>query len=303
MSEKTSVDICICTFRRPHLLETLKSVAALEAENVDVRVIVADNDAEPSARTLVEGLQGSFPFPLVYLHSPARNISIARNACVEAATASYIAFVDDDETVSPQWLRELLQEAIASGADAVLGPVQAEYDPDLPRWLKAGDFHSAAPVFVRGRIETGYTCNVLIRRSPLAADLRFDLALGGSGGEDTDFFYRLHALGGQISFAPQALVREPVPPHRASLGWLLNRRLRAGQTHALCLLRGGRASPLMAAGLASAKVMHCLLMTGATAPWPVKWRRNLLRATLHIGVVAGILGMRQQVQYGHAQYR
>jgi len=68
-------------------------------------------------------------------------------------------------------------------------------------------------------------------------------------------------------------------------------------------MRAGRTGPLQAAGLASAKVVHCLLMVGVTALSPVRWRRNLLRATLHVGVLGGILGVRQQVQYGHAQYR
>ena len=300
---RPTVDIAICTFRRPQLRQTLASVAALETEGLAVRVIVSDNDTGPSAQALIEAERGAFPFPLTYLHSPAQNISLARNACLDAAAADFIAFVDDDETVTPGWLTALIAQAEATGADVVLGPVRALYGEDSPPWIARGDFHSVKPVFVGDQIETGYTCNALIRRTPAVAPLRFDLALGRSGGEDTDFFYRLRAKGSRIAYAPEALVEEVVPGHRARLSWLISRRFRAGQTHGLCLMRVRRVSALQAAGLASAKVVHCLVMTSVTVLSPVRWRRNLLRATLHMGVLGGILGVRQQVQYGHAQYR
>ena len=239
--ERTSIDICICTFRRPYLAETLKSVANLEIENARVRVIISDNDATPSARALVDEIAQKFPFPITYLHSPAANISIARNACLDAVTADYLAFIDDDEVVSTLWLRQLLETAEDTSADAVLGPVKAIYAPTSPSWMVKGDFHSTAPVVVDGAIRTGYTCNVLMRWAFPIKALRFDLALGKSGGEDTDFFYRLSDLGGTIAQSPSAVVYEPVPESRARMDWLVNRRLRAGQTHGMRLktARGG----------------------------------------------------------------
>ena len=54
----TRVDIGVCTFRRPELERTLRSLADLEVpEAVAVRIIVADNDAMPSARPLVDSLR------------------------------------------------------------------------------------------------------------------------------------------------------------------------------------------------------------------------------------------------------
>ncbi len=292
-----SVDICVSTFRRPFLAETLDSIGQLAIDGFAVRVIVADNDAIPSARPLVERLAPDFPFPLVYLHAPASNISVARNACLEAARARYVAFVDDDELVSPRWLRELVGTAEASGAAAVLGPVRAIYDETTPDWMRRGDFHSAAPVEVRGAIRTGYTCNALLRWSAPFTGLRFDPALGRSGGEDTDFFYRLNDLGGTIISAPAAVVYEPVPPERARLGWLLRRRHRAGQTHGMRLLGSG-AGGVRALALAAGKAGYCLLMLGLTLPSAVGWRRNLLRMVLHLGVLKGLFGGRQAVLYG-----
>ncbi len=289
-----SIDIAICTFRRPFLAETLRSIGGLDAGGHAVRIIVADNDVVPSARPLVDELKADLPFPLHYVHAPQANICIARNACLDAAQADYLAFVDDDEMVNHHWLAALVNRAEATGAAAVLGPVRAIYTAAAPAWMVAGDFHSTLPVFVKGTIRTGYTCNVLIRRTEPIMRLRFDPALGRSGGEDTDYFYRLTALGGTIAYAPDALVEEPVPADRATMAWLTRRRLRFGQTHGAL----SRASPFRALPLVAAKIFFCGLMTGLTALSPVKRRRNWLRAILHIGVAGGILGVRQAQHYG-----
>ena len=75
----------------------------------------------------------------------------------------FLAFIDDDETASESWLVRLIETAEATEADVVLGPVQAVYDKNAPRWMARGDFHSTFPVWVGDQIVTGYTCNALLR--------------------------------------------------------------------------------------------------------------------------------------------
>lgn len=295
------VDIAVCTFRREALGDTLASLARLTVpEGVHLRIIVADNDAEPSARERVDAARTRMPMDLVYVHCPAGNISIARNACLDAANADFLAFVDDDETVEPLWLDRLLAEVQASGADVVLGPVQAVYAPEAPGWMRHGDFHSTHPVWVKGEIRTGYTCNVLMRlAAPSIADRRFDLALGRSGGEDTAFFDQVHAAGGRIGFAKDAWVREPVPTSRARFSWLAQRRLRMGQTHGRILAeRHEGAARWAAAVLATTKCAACLAGVLALSLLPVQRNRFLLRGLLHAGTVGGLLGTRTIEPYG-----
>jgi succinoglycan biosynthesis protein ExoM len=294
---RTRVDVCVCTFRRPYLAKTLRSIAANAGPRVDLRVVVADNDTIPSARQLTEAFADETGIPVRYVHAPATNISLARNSCLDAASADFVAFVDDDEHVSPHWLDALLRTAIVTSADVVLGPVTAVYGADAPKWMCAGDFHSTSPAYVNGVIQTGYTCNVLMRRREPFSSLRFDLSLGRSGGEDTEYFYRLHDLGGRIAFAPDAIVYEPVPAERARLGWLMRRRLRSGQTYGMWLVRSSR-SGWVALALASAKSGYCLVMATLNILFPVRSRRYLLRGTLHLGVVRGLLRARQASLYG-----
>jgi succinoglycan biosynthesis protein ExoM len=289
------VDICICTYRRAEIVDALRAVAALEGcEELKICVIVADNALKPEARTWVSNAARELGLDLLYVHAPAHNISVARNACLDAGSAEWIAFLDDDERAAPGWLKALIAEARRGNWDAVLGPIQAIYQNSAPAWLRSGDFHSTRPVFVRGRIETGYTGNVLIRRVAIQRErLRFRPELGRSGGEDVDFFYRLRDCGGRIGFARDALVYEPVPTERACLAWLLKRSFRAGQTHGARLR--GRAQYAMRSGadlcIAAAKAVICALLATVHLPTPARRNRYLTRMALHCGVVARLLGV------------
>lgn len=300
---RTQIDIAVCTFRRPELAETLHSLALITVPaDVAIRIIVADNDVTPSAQALVNQMRPTMPCEILYVHCPASNISIARNACLDNSTGHYLAFVDDDETVSRTWLVQLLDTALTTGADVVLGPVRAEYTLSAPNWMRRGDFHSTRPVWVDGEIRTGYTCNVLIDLTrPVVFNRRFNLALGQTGGEDTEFFRHMHADGGRLAYAPDALVFEPVPEKRARLAWLAKRRFRSGQTHGRLLSEPGQAGGRVAEIVrATAKSGYCAIASLLLFGWPVARSRYALRAIMHAGVVSGLIGVRELQQYGAA---
>jgi succinoglycan biosynthesis protein ExoM len=289
------VDIGVCTFRRPAIARTLASLAAQDLPaHVTLRVIVADNDETPDARAGVEAAAREHGLDLAYVHAPARNISLARNACLDAARGDFLAFIDDDEWAAPGWLCALLAAAGTGGYDAVLGPVKAVYGDGAPPWMAAADFHSTKPAPSGGRILKGYAGNVLIRlRTIERLGLRFDLRLGRQGGEDDQFFYRLTDAGGTIGFAPDALAFEAVPPQRASLPWLLKRSFRTGQTHAARLASRHRGAGRIAQlGLAGVKASACLAGAAAALPSPAGRGRWLVRGALHAGVVARLAGLK-----------
>jgi succinoglycan biosynthesis protein ExoM len=294
----TSVSVCVCTYRRAYLEQTLRSLAALELPHgLTMHVIVADNDIWPSARRLVEAMATTLPCEVRYIHCPASNISLARNACLEAATGDFLAFIDDDSTVSPQWLAKLVDQAATTNADAVLGPVHSVYAPSAPEWMRRGDFHSTRPVWTKGEIRTGYSGNVLLdRASPHVRARHFNLALGRSGGEDTEYFSYLHQQGGLIAYAPDAVAYEPVTENRQRFSWLARRRFRSGQTHGRLL--AARHTALPQACLAGAKAAWSFGAALALAPVARLRNRQILRGLMHAGVVSGLFGVREIHLYG-----
>ena len=291
----------IATYRRPQVSETLASLARQEdLEGVRISVVVVDNDSTPSAEAVVREAAKRTGLRLRYFHVAGANISIARNAALEASGAEWLAFLDDDEVAEPGWLSGLLRAAADSGADASFGPVEAIYPSTAPRWMTRLDLHSNRPVLRGGRLLTGHTCNGLVRwRGTAWADLRFEEALGRSGGEDTVFFFEAARLGMRMVSAPDAVVREVVAPDRLTFRWLARRRFRMGQSHArMAATRLARAGLLASAG---AKGLYCGLRA-AVGAFRVE-RRNYwaLRGALHMGVMAGALRVRQPVLYGGAE--
>lgn len=291
-----ATDILICTFRRPHLAETLRSLFALDPVPGPLRIIVADNDETPSAEALVAGMAEGAPMKVVYCHAPARNISIARNACLDHAEADWIALIDDDEIARPDWLARLHARAEATGADAIFGPALADYGPDAPGWMVEQDHHSNIPKRRGGEVQTGHTCNALMRwqGTPWAAE-RFDLARGKSGGEDTEFYFRLRRLGARFEIAEDAVVTEDVAPDRMRPEWLSARKFRMGQSYASSAVGVPAQAALLAS--ASAKAVYCRLRAAAASDEGGRmfWR---LRSDLHRGVCSGVLGRRQAALYG-----
>ncbi|MFC0201996.1 glycosyltransferase family A protein [Paracoccus rhizosphaerae] len=296
--------IGICTFRRPELADTLASLCDLQPCGMEVRVAVADNDDAPSARELVAGTARDHALPIDYLHAPAGNISIARNALLdhaEALGARLFIYLDDDQTARPEWLRELVTAWRADPAGAVLGPVNAAYPPQAPAWMVRARAHDNRPVIgADGRIRAGYTGNNMIDMAdPAWRGLRFDPQRGRTGGEDTAWFSDFLAAGGRIAFAPLAIIDEAVPLARAKLPWLLRRRYRMGQTHASIVARGrGPAGRALAAALAAAKAVACCAMAAARAADPARRNPQLMRAALHAGATLHLAGARPVEQYG-----
>ena len=284
------VDVCLCTYRRESVAATLESLGRqILPPETRMRVIVADNDDTPSAREVVAVAAGALD--LHYVHAPSRNISIARNACLDAATAPLIAVLDDDEIAPPGWLASLLAGMEASAAPIVLGPVRAIYGPELPAWVAAADLHSTAPAVRADRaIDTGYSCNVLFRAAILGG-ARFDLALGRTGGEDDVFFSNLYRRGHAIAFAPEAALIEYVPRSRAALHWLMRRQFRNGQTYAGIRL-GAKDRPAALALRAGAKAAVYGAAAAARFWSPAGWRRAVVRGALHVGAVSRVFGKR-----------
>lgn len=293
------LDVCICTFRRNSLAATIRSVAAQDIRGeVAIRVIVADNDLVPSAQACLDEAAQS-GLPIRYVHAPAQNISIARNACLDAAETPWIAFIDDDEVAAPDWLRRLI--AARDGHEVVFGRSRAMLDdPAVPRWMREGRFHDNK-IWDRDGAFNGYTCNVLLNREFLAAHrIRFLEPLGRTGGEDTVLFDDVRKAGGRACYVAEAVVDEEIPPRRATLAWLARRRYRAGQIHCLLTRRNGLA-PLALVPSAVAKMAWCYGLAILTLPMRRRSAAALLRGTLHLGFLSSAFGAPTYAEYGGAE--
>lgn len=282
VEQSNAVTICMCTFRRPVAFEALASLESLSGLTVDVQIIVIDNDDTDALRGQFEKIAKIHSFPIRYIHAPARNISIARNAALDSTTTRWLAFIDDDEIATPHWLSTLLE--CREGAEAVIGKCSAVYGDDLPGWASRCNFHSSQ---IRGDLANAYTGNALLDMDFVRRRrLRFRVELGRTGGEDSIFFRQMKEMGGRIVYCPQAVVYEPVPPSRATMTWIRRRMYRAGQTHGLLCQEFDEKAYRYLWLTAGAKMMFSAAMALATIPGTDASRRWFARAMLHAGAAS-----------------
>ncbi|SDJ42127.1 succinoglycan biosynthesis protein ExoM [Ferrimonas sediminum] len=230
----TSVTVCLCTYRRPHLAETLKSLEQQQLpDDVRLSISVADNDLLESGRDLVEEFKQHTNLEVSYAVQPQKNISMARNTSVANAHSQWLAFIDDDEKASPTWLATLLACARQFDADAVMGQVHTRYPAQTPEWISAGNYFSKSLPPTGSKLDVGSTCNALVKRSVLPhPKTPFDVNRGTQGGEDTTLFHDIHTQGGVIVSCREAVVSELVEPQRLNRRYLLQKATRIGETYA-----------------------------------------------------------------------
>ena len=289
------ITICVCTYRRASLFNTLASFENQNGiQSEDFSVLVIDNDVTDDLRASVDNYAREHPFEIRYIHAPARNISIARNAALDNVTTRWLLFIDDDEIAHPDWLVRIGEQR--SEAEAVIGQCIATYGTSLPAWAKRCDFHSNR---ITGRVDNAYTSNALIDLDFVRRNgLRFREQLGTTGGEDTLFFRQFAEAGGRMVYCEDAVVFEPVPTERATMQWVRRRMYRAGQTHGLIcqeLDQKAYRSLLFSAG---AKAGASALMALITLPGSDRSRKWLARAYLHAGAVHYRISPRILEEYG-----
>ena len=224
--------VCIATFRRPDGLARL--LRSLEIQRGDVPafdVIVVDNDDAASAGAICETFKDRLR--LRYVQQPVRGIAHCRNRAVAASDSRFIAFIDDDEEATSDWLAALHREAVRAKADAAFGPVTYRFAGEPPAWIRECRIFRY-PNLADGAAVPWYltrTSNAYVRRASLP-DMHapFDASLGLIGGEDVDLFFRMARKGARFVAASDARTFEFYDASRTTLGWLLRRSFRNGGT-------------------------------------------------------------------------
>jgi len=232
-AEIKSITVCVCSYRRPELLERLLSALALQRTDgqFTFSCVVVDNDELATARPVVESLQPSFPVPIQYAVEPVRSFASVRNRALSLVRGDHFAFIDDDEVPREDWLIRLWTTLHTHGADAVLGPVRPFFEGEPPSWIVKSRIcdrpsHATGRALHWSETRTG---NVLLRTAVVIEDgVRFDPKYS-IGGEDVDFFRRAARLGRMFVWCEEAPAYELVPKARMTRRYHLKRALLQGR--------------------------------------------------------------------------
>lgn len=224
------VSILIPTFRRPDsFLRAVRSAFAQQGVGA-FEVIAIDNSPEGSTVALCRQIEATAPAAFRWAHEPNPGVAHARNAAIKLARGEYVAWLDDDEEASPQWLAALLAQRVATGAQSVFGPVRARTQGDTQNAAFFERLYSRGGPARSGPCARAYGIgNSLQPRAMFDEPQPFDPRADQRGGEDDALFSSWADAGATFAWAADAYVIEHLGADRTNLSHGLKRAFAYGQ--------------------------------------------------------------------------
>ncbi len=216
--------------RAQDLIRALESVAAQTLTADEWECVVIDNASTDDTPQRFDEFCATHPtLHLRRVYEPQAGVSYARNRGFEEATGEYLASIDDDERVNPDFLKAYI-DFFDSHSDAIVagGRIIAEYPTGRPDWMSkftempiANPMHFGDTVchFPKGRVPGGG--NMAFRLREARRYKGFDVTLGRVGreligGEENDLFERMLKGGETIWYVPDAVMWHIIPQRKLS---------------------------------------------------------------------------------------
>lgn len=213
------VSVIVCTHNRGTLLpRVLGQIRGQNYPRDAFEIIVVDHHSIDNTRQVVQRLTEEPGVPIRYVAEPRHGITLARNRGAEEAHYPYLAYLDDDCTVKPDWLKQIaggfeLDERVV----AVGGQVLLHWDHPRPSWLSSEmDTWMAANGYL-GNHPRILSINEHIVEGNMAVNHTAWKAAGGflgmeqfgsrnmAAGEVLFLQHKLYQQGGKIAFVPDAI--------------------------------------------------------------------------------------------------
>lgn len=259
------VTVLIATRDRGSILRrTLTSLFCGKSLAVaDWEAVVVDNGSSDNTSEVCSEFSRRFPGRFRAYRESKQGKSHALNLGIAVARGEIVAFTDDDVTCAPDYIASVQRVFAEHSTDAAQGRTFLECEGGTPDWLFSG-----AAQFV-GSSDNGDTLienfnqllsggNMIVRAEAARAVGGFapELGAGSTVGfsEDTEFSLRLRQGGYRFIYAPQIVVRVPLPRDRLTRGFFRKRYFRLGRSRAYY---GPYTAPLWRYGLYVIK--NCIL--------------------------------------------
>ena len=216
------ISIVIPTYNRAELLRgALQSLVCQKTEGkFAFEIIVVDNASTDATIAVFEETVNNSPDVIIrYIYEKTPTHPDALNRGVKESSGEWIAFFDDDELAEPEWLLELFNAALETGARIIGGPVHLDLRQEELAKLSSicrivlreirpySDLHRYVGIELPG------SGNALIAREVFNAVGMFDNSMV-TGSCDRDFVTRARLAGFDMWYTPKAVVRHHISKKR-----------------------------------------------------------------------------------------
>jgi GT2 family glycosyltransferase len=234
------VSVVLPCYTEERLDNIRAALTSLRKQTLEPRRVIVAVDNNPSLANL---LADEFEWAAVVLNDDGHGASATRNRGVNVVETSITAFLDDDETAEPDWLRELTQpfndpDVVGSG-----GTYEPDWETVKPTWFPDEFAWAVGGSYLGLPIETApirnvWSGNMAVRTDEFRRVGGFRTEFGKNGSisqpEDTDLCIRMSAASGKHwMYVPSAVILHDVPATRASFRFFVRRCFSEGAGKAI----------------------------------------------------------------------
>lgn len=194
---KKKISIIIPVYNKEHYLRKILSQISMQNFPEFECILVDDGSTDSSGKICDEYSMSDQRF--IVLHTQNKGASHARNLGIDNSSGEYITFIDADDEVYKDYLKNLYECMISSGADIVIGSIKKIWDNQnevrivqYPKGNLVLEKEEVLQSFAKVQEDTGIfgycTCKLFKREK--IQDIRFDESLKLA--EDFDFYLKLY---------------------------------------------------------------------------------------------------------------
>ncbi|MEX1019992.1 MAG: glycosyltransferase [Litorilinea sp.] len=211
--ELPKISVIVLNFNgKNHLQTCLSSLVQMDYPADKLELLLVDNASGDGSAAYVRA-----NFPTVRVVENGENLGFAagNNVGARAATGDYIAFLNNDTRVDPNWLRALVQPCLADAETVCAASKMLDWDGKKADFVRATiNFHGFAFQPEHGLLDLAHAERELIFACGGAMLINRTVFLD-IGGFDEDYFiyfedmdlgWRLWLMGYRVVFAPEAIV-------------------------------------------------------------------------------------------------
>lgn len=251
---KLRISVVICAYTENRWAEILAAVESVRQQTVKPYEIILVVDHNPA---LFRRLSSALTGVILIENASDRGLSGGKNTGLAKASGEIVAFLDDDATADPDWLRYLAAGYADPAVAGVGGLTLPRWETSRPRWFPeefdwtVGCTYTGmpkAPAPVRNLMGG----NASFRRTVFDIAGLFDTGIGRSaakrplGCEETEFCIRLRqrSPGSILLFDNRATIYHLVPAARCRFAYFRSRCFAEGFSKAQVAASVGAADGL-----------------------------------------------------------
>ncbi len=222
--------------RLPLVLDQLRS--QIDTDSISWEVIVCDNSSTDDTATVVRDYQSDWPaqFALHYRFAAEKGAAFARQRAVEVAQGGLIAFLDDDNIPTDDWVAQVYRFARSHPQAGAFGSqIHGQFETELPSELS--DLKCFLAIIERGSEPRRYepakkilppAAGLVVRRQVWLEAVPARLFLNNKGkgaglaSEDLEALLYIQKAGWEVWYNPDMVVYHHIPESRLRPDYLID---------------------------------------------------------------------------------